>query len=240
MTATILTLAIAVAATLSCTPPKPIPSRPLIEVQASIEKCESSECRLTGYLELFKGGTDLLSKIRDADAPCGAFRAPGCAAVPFCLSLLQGTYQTDFHEESDVVWLGRNAAAVKEVTRVAESSLTQDGMLDGDPVAKRVQHFDLASITLSRDASRWREVPFVDLTVTRRVQDVVPIENCTVVFADACAGRVGYVCAGRPWWNAAGRGGWIAVELDLESPPKRRLLAPGKAAAARQQIITLD
>ena len=92
---------------------------------------------------------------------------------------------------------------------------------------------DLAAITLSRDAERWRDVTSIGHEATHRVQDVVPIENCVVVYADACAGRIGYVCTGAPWWNATGAAGLIPVELDLESPATRRVLAHGRA-------ITLD
>ena len=210
-----------------------MPSRPVAEIRATVEKCKNVECRLLGYQELFRGGVDLLSAVRDVEVPCGAFAEEGCPSMPWCLSLLQGTYQVVFEEQSDVVWVGRNAESVKAITIAAEKTETVDGtMLDGD-VGKAAARLDLAAITLSRDAERWREVPSIGQDATHRVQDLVPIENCVVVYADACAGRIGSVCAGAPWWNSVGAGGLIPVELDLESPSTRRALAHGRA-------ITLD
>jgi hypothetical protein len=222
------------AGVIACTPGKTAaPTRPVAEVHTSIEKCQNTECRLLAYLELFRGGADLLSGIRDASAPCGKFAATGCPSVPWCLSLLQGTYHLNFQEESDVVWLGRDAASVKEITDAAERTLTEDGLRTTDQLNRNAAHLAVASVTLSRDAQRWREVPSIGLAVPRRVHDVVPIENCTVVFADACAGRIGYVCTGSPWWNAVGSDGWIPVELDLESPPTHRALSQGR-------LVSLD
>ena len=216
----------------ACASAPPVPTRPVAEVHTSIEICQNAKCRLSGYLELFMGGANLLSKIRDAPTPCGSFAAEGCPAMPWCLSLLQGSYRMDFTERSDVVWAGRDAASVKKITAAAETTPTVDGALSG-AVDEEAARLDLASITLSRDAERWREVETMRLTETRRVHDVVAIENCTVVYADACAGRIGTVCTGAPWWLAAETDGFIPVETDLGPPVTRRLVAHGR-------LVTLD
>lgn len=221
------------AAALSCMQTPRVPMRELTALEAKVSDCETAECRLAMYAELSNRGADLLAEIYDADVPCGSFSSQDCPDIHWCLGLAQGSYPGTYDESSDLLWVGEDRTAVHKTKTASELEPSWNGTFS-EALHEMAKTERVRPITLNRSAHRWVKEWSQSPLIPARRREVIPVESCTVVYADACERRVGYACVGAEWAHLAGAAGLVPIELSFSEAE------PHQTALGNARMLVLD
>jgi hypothetical protein len=173
-------------------PPQVRATPPRQEAPPEVEPNDSARSsRMERYLAAYRKGRKVLSTRATGCTELGA--APGCVALHACTVEVQGTSGNAFNETRRLVWIGPDAAAVRQATEQMRGLWMVDGV-PGDGA-------EWPEVDPSRARLLTLKTVLTGMPGYGTMHGVKPPapevgRSCTLVEVDACARRIGYVCSG--------------------------------------------
>ncbi len=184
--------------------------------------------RLERYIQAARDGRQVLPARASGCTEVGA--APGCAALHACAVQLRGPSGIAFDETRRMLWIGIDAAVVREAAERTRALTLKDSVpLEGsswpEVAPSHARLLTLQAVLIG--------MPGYGGMHGAKRPDPVVIASCRLVDVDACARRIGYVCSGsevEQQFSPTPESGLYAFETVFgDAPATRVLINPGES-----------